>query len=237
MTMGGRSTAPLHGSVLPAILGPLQADATRPGGFFYLSQPAHWSLSWCGRAAPAEQTKNNLTLVGTTGLVGPKRFPLYQLTHAFFCMFINHLQRRSPMRNKSVFSIIVIVALLTAGSGIAVAEELALLTWKGYAPVNLVEKFQKETGITVKVTFSNNEEMIAKLGQPAGPDSTWRSPVRTGSRPFNNSTRSISPLTWPRSMPMRSSLNLPASTCINWSRTCWSYSPARALPKVSKWAR
>jgi spermidine/putrescine transport system substrate-binding protein len=43
-----------------------------------------------------------------------------------------------------------------------------LLTWKGYAPKSLVEKFEKETGITVKTTFSNNEEMIAKLRATRG---------------------------------------------------------------------
>lgn len=50
----------------------------------------------------------------------------------------------------------------------AAAEDLQLLTWKGYAPQNLVEKFEKETGITVKVTYSNNEEMIAKLRATRG---------------------------------------------------------------------
>jgi spermidine/putrescine transport system substrate-binding protein len=48
------------------------------------------------------------------------------------------------------------------------AETLSLLTWKGYAPKNLVEQFQKETGVTVKVTYSNNEEMIAKLRATRG---------------------------------------------------------------------
>lgn len=72
------------------------------------------------------------------------------------------------MRKKSIYSIIVIVIFLVSGTGFALAEELALLTWKGYAPVNLVEKFQKETGITVKVTYSNNEEMIAKLRATRG---------------------------------------------------------------------
>jgi spermidine/putrescine transport system substrate-binding protein len=48
------------------------------------------------------------------------------------------------------------------------AEELSLLTWGGYAPQNLVDKFQKETGVTVKVTNSNNEEMIAKLRATRG---------------------------------------------------------------------
>ncbi|MBW1889785.1 MAG: extracellular solute-binding protein [Deltaproteobacteria bacterium] len=52
--------------------------------------------------------------------------------------------------------------------GTASAETLELLTWKGYAPKNLVEKFQEETGITVKVTYTNNEEMIAKLRATRG---------------------------------------------------------------------
>ena len=72
------------------------------------------------------------------------------------------------MRKKTIFSVCIIVAFLVAGFGTTFAEELALLTWKGYAPVNLVEKFQKETGITVKVTYSNNEEMIAKLRATRG---------------------------------------------------------------------
>jgi spermidine/putrescine transport system substrate-binding protein len=48
------------------------------------------------------------------------------------------------------------------------AETLELLTWKGYAPNELIEKFQTETGITVKPTYSNNEEMIAKLRATRG---------------------------------------------------------------------
>ena len=48
------------------------------------------------------------------------------------------------------------------------AETLSLLTWKGYAPKNLIEKFEKETGVTVKATYSNNEEMIAKLRATRG---------------------------------------------------------------------
>ena len=56
------------------------------------------------------------------------------------------------------------VSLLTFAFAMnATAAELRLLTWKGYAPKNLVEKFEKETGIDVKTTYTNNEEMIAKL--------------------------------------------------------------------------
>ena len=45
----------------------------------------------------------------------------------------------------------------------ASADTLRLLTWGGYAPENVVEMFEAETGHTVEVTKSNNEEMIAKL--------------------------------------------------------------------------
>jgi spermidine/putrescine transport system substrate-binding protein len=71
---------------------------------------------------------------------------------------------------KKTFMILCIVsALLVAVMGSAyAAETLSLLTWKGYAPKNLVEKFEKETGIAVKVTNSNNEEMIVKLRATRG---------------------------------------------------------------------
>ncbi len=64
-----------------------------------------------------------------------------------------------------------VAALGVALSGLAQtagAETLRLLTWGGYAPENVVELFEKETGITVEVTKSNNEEMIAKLRATGG---------------------------------------------------------------------
>ena len=45
----------------------------------------------------------------------------------------------------------------------AQGKDFRLLTWSGYAPKELVDKFEKETGYKVLVTYSNNEEMIAKL--------------------------------------------------------------------------
>jgi len=51
----------------------------------------------------------------------------------------------------------------------AQAETLRLLTWGSYAPNELVKKFEaKYPGVTVEVTFSNNEEMIAKLRATGG---------------------------------------------------------------------
>ena len=63
---------------------------------------------------------------------------------------------------------VLLLALCLFAAGIAQAETLSLLTWKGYAPQDLVDKFEKETGIKVEVTYSNNEEMIAKLRATRG---------------------------------------------------------------------
>src|SRR6056297_1083352 len=60
------------------------------------------------------------------------------------------------------------IAGLLALSQPAAAETLRLLTWGGYAPENVVAKFEEETGHSVEVTLSNNEEMIAKLRATGG---------------------------------------------------------------------
>ncbi|WP_461536833.1 extracellular solute-binding protein [Spongorhabdus nitratireducens] len=62
-------------------------------------------------------------------------------------------------------------AAIAAGLAFSVsaqAEELRLLTWGGYAPQQVVDMFEKETGIEVKVTLSNNEDMISKLRATRG---------------------------------------------------------------------
>ncbi|MCG8471366.1 MAG: extracellular solute-binding protein [Desulfobacterales bacterium] len=69
---------------------------------------------------------------------------------------------------KTCFMTVAAVMFLTFFAGFSSAEEFRLLTWKGYAPEALVKKFEKETGYTVKVTYSNNEEMIAKLRATRG---------------------------------------------------------------------
>ncbi len=48
------------------------------------------------------------------------------------------------------------------------ADTLRLLTWGGYAPDAVIDKFEEATGHTVEVTLSNNEEMIAKLRATGG---------------------------------------------------------------------
>ena len=64
--------------------------------------------------------------------------------------------------------LVLVLLALFAFAGTAQAETLKLLTWKGYAPQKLIDTFEKETGIKVEVTFSNNEEMIAKLRATRG---------------------------------------------------------------------
>ncbi len=69
---------------------------------------------------------------------------------------------------KKMLGAVITAALMLTGTNSIQAETLNLLTWKDYAPKPLKEKFKAETGIDVKVTFSNNEEMIAKLRATRG---------------------------------------------------------------------
>ncbi|HIP13097.1 MAG TPA: extracellular solute-binding protein [Arcobacter sp.] len=64
--------------------------------------------------------------------------------------------------------ILVGAAALTLTTSLIAQETLKVLTWKGYAPAKLVKAFEAQTGIKVKLTYSNNEEMIAKLRATRG---------------------------------------------------------------------
>lgn len=73
------------------------------------------------------------------------------------------------MRSFRQFKYLTMVTAATAALSVsAQAETLRLLTWGGYAPQDVVEQFEKETGIEVKVTLSNNEDMISKLRATRG---------------------------------------------------------------------
>ena len=58
--------------------------------------------------------------------------------------------------------------ILALSSGAMAAETLKIITWKGYANKDIESAFEKETGIDVQITYSNNEEMIAKLRATRG---------------------------------------------------------------------
>ncbi len=60
------------------------------------------------------------------------------------------------------------LALGLAGAAAAQEKTLRLLTWGGYVPDAVKAQFEKETGYTVEVTLSNNEEMISKLRATGG---------------------------------------------------------------------
>jgi len=58
---------------------------------------------------------------------------------------------------------------MVLAAGTASAETLRLLTWGSYAPDEVIKLFEEEyPDIDVEVTYSNNEEMIAKLRATGG---------------------------------------------------------------------
>ncbi|MHA6641195.1 extracellular solute-binding protein [Mesorhizobium sp. A623] len=62
-----------------------------------------------------------------------------------------------------------IALALMAGPAHSEASTLRLLTWGNYAPDKVIEMFEaKYPDIKVEVTFSNNEEMVAKLRATGG---------------------------------------------------------------------
>lgn len=72
------------------------------------------------------------------------------------------------MKKNLLTSVALAVLALATSAAHADDNTLRLLTWGGYAPKEVIEQFTKETGITVEVTTSNNEEMISKLRATGG---------------------------------------------------------------------
>lgn len=72
------------------------------------------------------------------------------------------------MKKQSLMLSSAVAFAVLAGATTASADTLRLLTWGGYAPEDVVAKFEEMTGHTVEVTKSNNEEMIAKLRATGG---------------------------------------------------------------------
>jgi spermidine/putrescine transport system substrate-binding protein len=48
------------------------------------------------------------------------------------------------------------------------SKRLRIITWSDYVPADVAADFEKETGIHVELTLSNNEEMISKLHATGG---------------------------------------------------------------------
>ena len=67
-----------------------------------------------------------------------------------------------------ILLIVVMVFVMAEVSQSADSKVLRIITWTGYVPPELIAKFKKETGITIKVTFSNNEEIMSKLRATRG---------------------------------------------------------------------
>jgi spermidine/putrescine transport system substrate-binding protein len=72
------------------------------------------------------------------------------------------------MKKSMLAVLIFLMAAVPFGTLQANDKVLRLITWTGYAPPELIEQFKKETGITVEVTFSNNEEIMSKLRATRG---------------------------------------------------------------------
>ncbi|MEY4376025.1 MAG: hypothetical protein RJB26_575, partial [Pseudomonadota bacterium] len=61
--------------------------------------------------------------------------------------------------------------LLALGASFAASADpgkLRILTWTDYVPADVAEDFRKETGITIEVTLTNNEDIIARLRRNGG---------------------------------------------------------------------
>ena len=70
-----------------------------------------------------------------------------------------------------VFLVLILVSANLFANGDKETKEnkvLRLLTWSGYAPDELIQKFEAETGYKVEITYTSNEEMISKLRATRG---------------------------------------------------------------------
>jgi spermidine/putrescine transport system substrate-binding protein len=84
---------------------------------------------------------------------------------------INNLKKEEKTMKKILTLILIPLILLSVIVSVGSSQErkpLRLLTWASYAQPVLVQKFKEETGITVELTISNNEEMISKLRATRG---------------------------------------------------------------------
>ena len=70
---------------------------------------------------------------------------------------------------RKVIALIVFLSILGSFAYAADNKVLRILTWEGYVPEGLVDKFAKETGIKMQITYiGDNNELIAKLAATRG---------------------------------------------------------------------
>jgi spermidine/putrescine transport system substrate-binding protein len=66
-------------------------------------------------------------------------------------------------------SLLLVLCLLANGCArVDHSKRLRIITWADYVPADVAAQFEKETGIHVEITLSNNEEMISKLHATGG---------------------------------------------------------------------
>jgi spermidine/putrescine transport system substrate-binding protein len=70
---------------------------------------------------------------------------------------------------RTVVAILLALSLVLCGCGrVDNSKRLRILTWSDYVPADVAADFEKETGIHVELTLSNNEEMVSKLHATGG---------------------------------------------------------------------
>ena len=59
--------------------------------------------------------------------------------------------------------LLAVTLTVCATANAAATRNLRILTWQDYVPADVAADFEKETGIHVEVTLSNNEDIITRL--------------------------------------------------------------------------
>src|SRR5262249_24670584 len=62
-----------------------------------------------------------------------------------------------------IAGLLAISVMLWGCSRVDSSKRLRIITWADYVPADVAADFEKETGIHIELTLSNNEEMISKL--------------------------------------------------------------------------
>lgn len=65
-------------------------------------------------------------------------------------------------------ALLLCVCIVTGCTRVDSSKRLRIITWSDYVPADVASDFEKETGIHVELTLSNNEEIISKLHATGG---------------------------------------------------------------------